>query len=52
LGPAGAGDEFVRLLAQRIEHAGNVVEADPDVAGEQRLLHEIVPGRVRIDALP
>ena len=34
---ARQGDEFPPFLAQRVEHAGDMVPSDPHLAGEQRL---------------
>ena len=45
-------DEILRLFPECAEHAGNVIEGDPDLAGEQGLLHEIEACRVRIDTVP
>src|SRR6516164_6581624 len=54
VGPKGSGkgDEFARLAAQCVEGASNMIKADPNVTGKQRLLHKIVAGRVRINAFP
>ena len=44
--------ELVRLLVEGVEQARRVVEGDPHLAGQQRLLHEAVVDRLRVDVGP
>src|SRR5439155_609983 len=48
----GHGHEVVRLRLEHVDEPRGVVEADPDLFGLQRVLHEGIRGGLRIRVLP